>query len=431
MLDPIILRLNPKLISKKLARRGFLFDFILFSQLESKRKNKQIKLNNLILEYNRNEINIKNHIKYHNNFKFNNEKNINLKEEINLLKKELKKIQEEIYNINISLPNIPDDLIPDGIDQNNNIEISRWGIPKRYNFKIKDHVELGEKIDGFDFSSAIKMSGSRFIVKKGNIARLYRALTQFMLNLHIDVHGYLETYVPYLVKDHALYGTGQLPKFQSDLFYVGKIQNNKIKKKYILIPTSEVSLINIFQDRILSADLLPIRMVAHSPCFRSEAGSYGKDTRGLIRMHQFDKIELIHIVHPNSSNESLEELTNHAEKVLKLLQLPYRKILLCTGDLGYSSSKTYDLEVWIPSQNTYREVSSCSNTKDFQSRRIKIRFKNILSKGQKNEFVHTLNGSGLAVGRTLVAIMENYQEKDGKIKIPKVLRPYMNYMKYI
>ena len=319
-----------------------------------------------------------------------------------------------------------------GKDDSENLEVSRWGEPSKCDFEVKDHVALGENLQGLDFASAVKLTGSRFVVMKGQIAKLHRALAQFMLDLHTEQHGYTEAYVPYLVNHDTLYGTGQLPKFSEDLFHTKPLEGqdpNEVQRTYALIPTAEVPVTNLVRGDILEAENLPLKMTAHTPCFRSEAGSYGRDTRGLIRMHQFDKVELVQIVEPEKSMEALEELTGHAEKVLQLLGLPYRKVLLCTGDMGFGSCKTYDLEVWVPAQNTYREISSCSNMWDFQARRMQARCR---SKGdKKTRLVHTLNGSGLAVGRTLVAVLENYQNADGSITVPEVLRPYMGGLEVI
>jgi seryl-tRNA synthetase len=341
-------------------------------------------------------------------------------------------VQAKLEEITLSLPNIPDESVPTGKDENENVEISRWGTPKSYDFEVKDHVDLGEMADGLDFASAVKISGSRFIVMKGQFARLHRALAQFMLNLHTDEHGYTEMYVPYLVNPDSLYGTGQLPKFGEDLFHTSPLTEQVSDvplKKLSLIPTAEVPVTNMVRDTITEEADLPLKMTAHTPCFRSEAGSYGRDTRGLIRMHQFDKVELVQITKPEDSMDVLEELTGHAEKVLQLLELPYRKVILCTGDMGFGAVKTYDLEVWVPAQETYREISSCSNCGDFQARRMQARFRR---KGEKKpELVHTLNGSGLAVGRTMVAILENNQQADGKIEIPEVLRKYMGGVTHI
>ena len=352
-----------------------------------------------------------------------------LGEKLDAAKAELDKLQQEIRDIALSIPNIPDDEVPDGKDDSENLEVSRWGEPRQYDFEVKDHVSLGELAGGLDFPAAVKLTGARFVVMKGQMARMHRALAQFMLDLHTEKHGYQELYVPYLVNHATLYGTGQLPKFGEDLFHTKPLEEEADSSTYALIPTAEVPVTNLVRDEILDEDALPLKMTAHTPCFRSEAGSYGRDTRGLIRMHQFDKVELVQIVHPEKSMAALEELTGHAEKVLQLLNLPYRKVLLCTGDIGFGSRKTYDLEVWLPAQNTYREISSCSNMWDFQARRMQARFRGKSDK--KTQLVHTLNGSGLAVGRTLVAVLENYQQADGRIEVPEVLRPYMNGLEYI
>jgi seryl-tRNA synthetase len=322
------------------------------------------------------------------------------------------------------IPNLPHESVPEGKDEHGNVEVLRWGTPKTFDFPVKDHVDLGEAIGGLDFETAVKVSGSRFSVMKGGIARLHRALAQFMLNTHTEEHGYTEVYVPYLVNPDSMFGTGQLPKFEEDLFRVPRSDGTTL----YLIPTAEVPVTNMVRDEILAAETLPIKYVSHTPCFRSEAGSYGRDTRGLIRQHQFDKVELVQIVHPEKSWEALEELTGQAEAILQKLELPYRKMALCSGDMGFSAAKTYDLEVWLPAQNTYREISSCSNFESFQARRMQTRFRNDKN---KPELVHTLNGSGLAVGRTLVAVIENYQNADGSITVPAVLRPYMGGLEVI
>lgn len=334
-----------------------------------------------------------------------------------------------VENWLMGVPNIPDASVPVGKDETENVEVLRWGTPRQFDFDVRDHVTLGEMHGGLDFAAAVKLTGSRFVVMKGQLARLHRALAQFMLDLHTEQHGYSENYVPYLVNQDTLYGTGQLPKFAGDLFHTRPLEEEADSSNYALIPTAEVPLTNLVRDEIIDEDDLPIKMTAHTPCFRSEAGSYGRDTRGLIRMHQFDKVEMVQIVRPEDSMAALEEMTGHAEKVLQLLGLPYRKVALCTGDMGFSACKTYDLEVWVPAQNTYREISSCSNVWDFQARRMQARCRSKSDK--KTRLVHTLNGSGLAVGRTLVALMENYQQADGRIEIPEVLRPYMRGLEYI
>jgi seryl-tRNA synthetase len=313
------------------------------------------------------------------------------------------------------IPNIPHSSVPAGSDENDNVEVRRWGTVRQFDFEVKDHVDLGAALGGLDFDIASKITGSRFAQMRGGLASLHRALTQFMLNTHIDVHGYEEVYVPYIVNRESLFGTGQLPKFEADLF---KIDD---ERGFYLIPTAEVPVTNIFRDEIV--EHLPVKFVCHTPCFRSEAGSYGRDTRGMIRQHQFEKVEMVQFVHPEKSWDALEELTGHAEALLQKLGLPYRTVILCGGDLGFSAAKTYDIEVWLPSQEKYREISSCSNFADFQARRMKTRFRN--AEG-KPELLHTINGSGLAVGRTLIAVMENYQQADGSIAIPEVLQPLMN-----
>lgn len=429
MLDPNLLRNELDVVAEKLARRGFILDVDMLRKLEQERKDLQIKTESLQAERNSRSKTI-GAAKARGEDVEALRKQVNqLGEELDSAKSKLTQIQDDIRNIALSLPNLPDDSVPDGNDETDNVEISRWGEPRQYDFTIKDHVALGELTDGLDFSAAVKITGSRFVVMKGQIARLHRALAQFMLDLHTEQHGYTETYVPYLVNHATLYGTGQLPKFSEDLFHTKPLEEQASNQQYALIPTAEVPVTNLVRDEILAADSLPLRLTAHTPCFRSEAGSYGRDTRGLIRMHQFDKVELVQIVAPEKSMAALEELTGHAEKVLQLLKLPYRKIVLCTGDMGFAACKTYDLEVWLPAQNTYREISSCSNTWDFQARRMQARFRH--KEDKKPQLVHTLNGSGLAVGRTLVAVMENYQRADGRIEVPEVLRPYMKGLEYI
>jgi seryl-tRNA synthetase len=337
----------------------------------------------------------------------------------------LEQIQSELQAMLVAVPNLPHESVPVGADESGNVEVRRWGTPKSFDFAVKDHVDLGEPL-GLDFDMGVKLSGSRFTVMKGSIARLHRALAQFMLDVQTGEHGYTECYVPYAVNADSLKGTGQLPKFEGDLFAAKKggqdgepVPDNAA---LYLIPTSEVPLTNFVRDTVVAEDQLPIKLTAHTPCFRSEAGSYGRDTRGMIRQHQFDKVEMVQIVHPDKSYETLEEMTGHAEAVLQKLGLPYRVMSLCTGDMGFGAAKTYDLEVWLPAQNTYREISSVSNCEAFQSRRMQARFKNAQG---KNELLHTLNGSGLAVGRCLVAVLENYQNADGSVTVPEVLRPYM------
>lgn len=337
-------------------------------------------------------------------------------ERLEIVKVELESLQNDINAFAMAIPNLPHESVPAGKGEEDNVEVHRWGTIRQFDFEPKDHADLGEALGLLDFATATKITGSRFSVMKGGLARLQRALTQFMLNLHSGEHGYQEVYVPYLVNAESLKGTGQLPKFEEDLF---KLQG---EKAFYLIPTAEVPVTNIARDEIIPAEQLPVKYVAHTPCFRSEAGSYGRDTRGLIRQHQFEKVELVQFVRPENSYQTLEELTRHAETVLELLGLPYRRMLLCGGDMGFSATKTYDLEVWLPAQNKYREISSCSNFEAFQARRMQARYRD---KDSKPELLHTLNGSGLAIGRTLVAILENYQQADGSIVVPEVLKPYM------
>ena len=433
MIDPNLLRNNLAEVAEKLKiKRGFTLDVAKITQLEEQRKALQVKTETLQAERNARS-------KAIGAAKARGEDIAPLLAEVDHMaaeleqgKVELDKVQNALNDIALNIPNIPADEVPLGKDDSENLEVSRWGEPRKFDFEVKDHVALGENLQGLDFASAVKLTGSRFVVMKGQIAKLHRAIAQFMLDLHTEQHGYTEAYVPYLVNHDTLYGTGQLPKFSEDLFHTKPLEGqdpNEVQRTYALIPTAEVPVTNLVRGDILEAENLPLKMTAHTPCFRSEAGSYGRDTRGLIRMHQFDKVELVQIVEPEKSMEALEELTGHAEKVLQLLGLPYRKVLLCTGDMGFGSCKTYDLEVWIPAQNTYREISSCSNMWDFQARRMQARCR---SKGdKKTRLVHTLNGSGLAVGRTLVAVLENYQNADGSITVPEVLRPYMGGLEVI
>ncbi|ODA22774.1 serine--tRNA ligase [Photobacterium damselae] len=434
MLDSKLLRTELDDTAEKLARRGFKLDVENLRQLEEQRKSLQVKTEELQAQRNARSKSIGQA-----KAKGDHEEAErilaevgNLGSELDEAKKALAALQAELDAITQTVPNIPDESVPVGKDENDNVEISCWGEPKTYDFEVKDHVDLGEMSDGLDFASAVKITGARFIVMKGQFARLHRAIAQFMLDLHTEEHGYTEMYVPYLVNADSLFGTGQLPKFGADLFHTQPLTekvNDEEPRTLSLIPTAEVPVTNLMRDTISEEADLPVKMTAHTPCFRSEAGSYGRDTRGLIRMHQFDKVELVQITKPEDSMAALEELTGHAEKVLQLLELPYRKVVLCTGDMGFGSCKTYDLEVWVPAQETYREISSCSNMWDFQARRMQARFRR---KGEKKpELVHTLNGSGLAVGRTMVAILENNQEADGRIRIPEVLRKYMNGAEYI
>lgn len=434
MLDSKLLRTELDETAEKLARRGFKLDVVTLRNFEEQRKSLQVKTEELQAQRNSRSKSIGQA-----KAKGDHEEADRIMADVTTLGSELDEakaalvdLQKQIETIASSVPNLPDDSVPYGKDEEENVEVLRWGTPLAYDFEVKDHVALGEMADGLDFASAVKISGSRFIVMKGQFARLHRALSQFMLDLHTEEHGYMEMYVPYLVNHDSLYGTGQLPKFSDDLFHTSPLteQVSDVPLKMLsLIPTAEVPVTNMVRDTITEEADLPLKMTAHTPCFRSEAGSYGRDTRGLIRMHQFDKVELVQITKPEDSMAALEELTGHAEKVLQLLELPYRKVILCTGDMGFGSRKTYDLEVWVPAQETYREISSCSNMWDFQARRMQARFRR---QGEKKpELVHTLNGSGLAVGRTMVAILENFQQADGKIAIPEVLRKYMNGLEYI
>ncbi|HEH9770022.1 TPA: serine--tRNA ligase [Pasteurella multocida] len=421
MIDPNLLRNNLEEVAEKLkVKRNFVLDVALLSELEEQRKSLQVKTESLQAERNARSKNIGQAKARGEDISalLNEVEHMGI--ELSTTKAHLDEVLAEINQIVLAIPNLPADEVPLGKDESENLEVFRWGTPKTFDFDVKDHVSLGEGLKGLDFAAGVKLSGSRFVVMKGQIAKLHRALSQFMLDLHTEQHGYTETYVPYLVNHATLYGTGQLPKFGEDLFHTNALEG---EQPYALIPTAEVPVTNLVRDEILDEADLPLKMTAHTPCFRSEAGSYGRDTRGLIRMHQFDKVELVQIVAPETSMQVLEELTGQAEKVLQLLELPYRKVLLCTGDMGFSSCKTYDLEVWLPAQNTYREISSCSNMWDFQARRMQARCRSKTDK--KTRLVHTLNGSGLAVGRTLVAILENYQNADGTITIPNVLRPYM------
>ncbi|CAL4321253.1 serine--tRNA ligase [Buchnera aphidicola] len=430
MIDPYLLRYKIQFIEKKLYHRGFKLDTIKFNNLEKKRKILQITVENLRTQYKKLSLLIGNLKKKNKNCDYETVQVEKVKKQLTKKEEILKKIQNDMKIFISKIPNIADDTVPIGSNSCNNQNIIYWGNIKKYDFHVQDHVTLGNNINGFDWYAASKISGSRFVIMKNKIARLHRVLSQFMLDVHTINHGYSEIYLPYLVNHESMYGAGQLPKFKKEIFYVSTLHKNKNNHKYILIPTSEVPLTNLFKNQVLKENDLPIMLTAYSPCFRAENLSYGKDSRGLIRMHQFDKVEIFQITTPEKSMKSLEILTLHAEEILKLLKLPYRKVLLCTQEMGFSSSKTYDLEVWFPSQNKYREISSCSNMSDFQSRRVKTKYFQMHS--NKKNFVHTINGSGLAVGRTLAAILENYQNHDGSIEIPEILRDkYMNGLKYI
>lgn len=422
MLDTKILREQTELVAEKLATRGFVLDVEKIKELEAKRKTVQVEVQKLQQERNTRSREIGQAKAKGQDIEPLLKAADKREGELADLEKSLDEIQKELHALLSFVPNIPNESVPVGASEEENVEIRRWGTLPTFDFEVKDHVALGEQLKGIDFDAASKISESRFVVLKGQIARLHRALAQFMLDLHIQQHGYEEVYVPYLVSSNSLYGTGQFPKLKSDTYGIEG-------EDLWLIPTSEVSVTNLARDQILDEADLPKRFVCHSPCFRKEAGSYGKDMRGMIRQHQFEKVEMLHFTHPEHSYAALESMLGHAEAVLQALKLPYRVLALCTGDMGFSAAKTYDLEVWLPGQNCYREISSCSNTESFQARRIQARFRN--SKTQKPEFIHTLNGSGVAVGRCLVAVLENYQQKDGSIQIPEVLIPYMGGVKLI
>ena len=422
MLDIQLLRTDAAAVAAKLAQRGFVFDSAAFDALEAQRKALQMRTEEL--QSRRNSVSkqigaLKGQGK-HAEAEAAMAEVAQIKTDLEQADTGYQAVQAQIDALLLGIPNLPHESVPAGKDETENVEVRRVGTPRQFDFEIKDHVDLGEKL-GLDFETAAALSGARFSLMKGQVARLHRALAQFMLDTHTQQHGYTECYTPYIVSDSTLIGTGQLPKFGEDLFHVIR-GGDESKTKQYLIPTAEVTLTNTVRERILPADALPLKLTAHSPCFRSEAGSHGKDTRGLIRQHQFDKVEMVQIAHPDHSYDALEEMVGHAERILQLLELPYRVITLCTGDMGFGAAKTYDLEVWVPAQNTYREISSCSNCEDFQARRMKARFKD---EDGKNRLVHTLNGSGLAVGRTLVAVLENHQNADGSISIPAALRPYL------
>jgi len=422
MLDPQVLRNDIEQVAKALAKRDYTLDISTIEALEEKRKAIQVKTQELQQQRNSRSKEI-------GKAKAQGEDAQTLLDEVASLGDELKSsedglnlIQSEINEIVMDIPNIPHDSVPEGQTEDDNEEVRRWGEPRVFDFEVKDHVDLGESLGQLDFEAGVRITGSRFSVMQGGIARLHRALIQFMLDTHTQEHGYTELNVPYLVNADSLRGTGQLPKFEEDLFHIQE-------HGFFLIPTAEVPVTNLARDQILATESMPRKYVCHTPCFRSEAGSYGKDTRGMIRQHQFEKVELVQIVKSGDSYDALEELTGHAEKILQLLELPYRVVILCGGEIGFSSAKTYDIEVWLPGQQKYREISSCSNFESFQARRMKARWRN--PETGKPELVHTLNGSGLAVGRTLVAVMENYQDSEGLIHIPDVLKSYMGGLEII
>lgn len=416
MLDPHLLRSNPEDVAAGLGRRGFVLDLVQVHDFEQRRKQLQTETQQAQTERNQRSKEIGAAKARGEDIEPARAAVAELGERLKRAETALEALQQEIEAFALGLPNIPDASVPDGRSEHDNIEILRHGVPRRFDFTPRDHVDLGALHQGMDFEVAATVASSRFVVLSGPLARLQRALTQFMLDLHTASHGYREMYVPVLVNAQSMRGTGQLPKFREDLFEIPE-------QGLFLVPTAEVPVTNLARDRIFSAEELPLRMVAHTPCFRSEAGSYGRDTRGMIRQHQFEKVELVQLSAPGQSWQQLEELTGHAEAVLRALELPYRKMCLCAGDMGFSSAKTYDLEVWLPSQETYREISSCSNFGDFQARRLMARWRN--PETGKPELLHTLNGSGLAVGRTLIALIENYQRADGAIDIPQALRPYL------
>lgn len=418
MLDIQLLRKDAALVAERLAARGFAFDATRFDALEAERKTIQTRTQEA--QSRRNSMS-----KQIGMMKGKGEDTTAVMAEVAGLGDELKQLEDrlaalqtEINDFLMGVPNLPHESVAVGKDETANVEVSRWGTPRSFDFTVRDHVDIGESLNQLDFAAAVKITGSRFSVMRGSLARLHRALAQFMLDTHTTEHGYTEVYVPYLVNADSMRGTGQLPKFEEDLFHIPRADAEKL----YLIPTAEVPVTNLLRDEIVAAETLPLKFVAHTPCFRSEAGSYGRDTRGMIRQHQFDKVELVQMVRPEDSYAALEALTANAETILQKLGLPYRKMALCSGDMGFSAAKTYDLEVWLPAQNTYREISSCSNFEAFQSRRMQARFR--VGQG-KPELLHTLNGSGLAVGRTLVAVLENYQNADGSVTVPEALRPWM------
>ncbi|MDH3327024.1 MAG: serine--tRNA ligase [Gammaproteobacteria bacterium] len=421
MLDQKLLRQDLENTAKKLARRGYILDTAAFTSLENERKLIQEKTQALQSDRNTKSKSI-------GKAKAKGEDITPLLAEVDGLGEKLKasehalsELQEKLNLFLMEIPNIPHESVPDGKNEDDNVEIRRWGTPREFDFEIKDHVSVGEDTALLNFELAAKITGSRFMLLTGDLARMHRALIQFMLDTHTEKHGYTETYVPYLVNAESLRGTGQLPKFEEDLFAIKEPEGSN--QQFYLIPTAEVPVTNIVRDTIQAAEDLPLKFTAHTPCFRSEAGSYGRDTRGMIRQHQFEKVELVQIVRGEDSHAALDELTSHAETILQALGLPYRLVNLCTGDIGFSATKTYDIEVWLPGQQKYREISSCSCFEDFQARRLMARWRN--PESGKPELVHTVNGSGLAVGRTLVAILENYQTSDGKVEVPEVLRGYM------
>ena len=422
MLDPQLLRNDIEQVAKELRKRHYTLDVSAIETLEEKRKTIQIKTQELQQQRNSRSKEIGQAKSQGEDAQALLDEVESLGDKLKSSEKELNEVQKELNDIVMGIPNVPHESVPEGESEEDNEEVRRWGEPKVFNFTVKDHVDLGESTGLLNFEAGARITGSRFLVMQGAIARLHRALIQFMLDIHTSEHGYTELNVPYLVNADSLRGTGQLPKFDEDLFHIEE-------HGFYLIPTAEVPVTNLVRDQILSAETMPRRYVCHTPCFRSEAGSYGKDTRGMIRQHQFEKVELVQMVKAEDSYDALEELTGHAERILQLLDLPYRVVTLCGGDIGFAATKTYDIEVWLPGQEKYREISSCSNFEDFQARRMKARWRN--PETGKPELVHTLNGSGLAVGRTLVAVLETYQDSKGRITVPEVLKPYMSGMEVI
>jgi seryl-tRNA synthetase len=440
MLDIQALRNDLAAVAARLATRGYALDTAKFEQMEAERKTIQTRTQELQAKRNTTSKQIGAAKAKGEDVSLIMAEVANLGDELKQLEAKLEQVQQELNSFLSVIPNTPHESVPQGKSEADNLEVRKVGAVPKFDFEVQDHVSIGEGLGGLDFEAATKIAGARFSLLKGPLARLHRALAQFMLDTHTDKHGYTETYVPYLVNAKSMFGTGQLPKFEADLFCISTQPLNTLASllpgaepfkdvgSFYLIPTAEVPVTNIVRDEIVPLENLPMKFVAHTPCFRSEAGSYGRDTRGLIRQHQFEKVELVQIVHPEKSYEMLEELLGHAETILKQLGLPYRVVKLCTGDMGFSAAMTYDIEVWLPAQNTYREISSCSNFEAFQARRMQARFRNAQG---KPELLHTLNGSGLAVGRTLVAVLENYQQADGSVVIPEVLRPYMGGLEKI
>lgn len=417
MLDPRLLRAEPQLIAERLAKRGYTFDVSAYQALEDRRKKTQVRTEELQALRNQRSKLIGKAKAQGEDIQPLLDEVADLGSQLDAAKQQLIEVQDALDDLMLGLPNLPHDSVPTGSSEADNVEVRRWGQPREFDFEVRDHVALGEAAQGMDFAAAAKLTGARFAVMSGELARLHRALTQFMLDLHVGQHGYTEMYVPYIVNQDSLRGTGQLPKFGEDLFRLEGEQD------WYLIPTAEVPVTNLARDEIINGGDLPIQYVAHTPCFRAEAGAAGRDTRGMIRQHQFEKVELVHLVRPEDSYSALERLLGHAEAVLQALELPYRVMSLCTGDMGATAAKTYDLEVWLPSQNQYREISSCSNVEEYQARRMKARYRD--EQTAKPELLHTLNGSGVAIGRALVAVLENGQQADGSVKLPAALQAYM------